>query len=129
MGYEPDDGGGMFAKTSGKRLAILFGLAFFGAFMVIQMVQGFPLKDLLFRETLTEETVIMLKQGSVCSIELSDKHPRQIDNCPYEIGDHVTVTYTKNGYAIQSHRLATAAATTAADDNDSDGGSGGGGSH
>ena len=29
MSYEPDDGG-MFAKMSGKRLAILFGLAFFG---------------------------------------------------------------------------------------------------
>jgi hypothetical protein len=39
-----------FGRMSTKKLAILFGLAFFGAFMVIQMVQGFPLGDLLFKQ-------------------------------------------------------------------------------
>ena len=53
MGYEPDDGG-MFAKTSGKRLAILFGLALFGALMLIQMMFGFPLKSLFFNESATK---------------------------------------------------------------------------
>ena len=38
MGYESDSS--EFARISTKKLAILFGLAFFGAFMLIQMVQG-----------------------------------------------------------------------------------------
>jgi hypothetical protein len=104
VGYEPDDGG-MFARTSGKRLAILFGLALFGALMLIQVVQGFPLRDLLVKERVTEETAITIKQGSVCSIETSDQQPRQLDNCPYNIGDHVIVTYNKNNAGIESHHL------------------------
>lgn len=47
VGYDPDRGdGGMFEKTSGKTLAILFGLAFLGAFMVLQVIWGFPIVDL-----------------------------------------------------------------------------------
>ncbi|AIC14789.1 hypothetical protein [Nitrososphaera viennensis] len=107
MSYEPDDGGGgMFAKTSGKRLAILFGLVFFGAFMLIQVVQGFPLRDILIRETITEERTIAIKQGNLCVIDTPD-HPRNIDNCPYKVGDRVIITYTKNNAAIESHRLAS----------------------
>ncbi len=36
MGYESDSS--EFARIPAKKLAILFGLAFFGAFMLIQMV-------------------------------------------------------------------------------------------
>ncbi|AIF84020.1 hypothetical protein NTE_01962 [Candidatus Nitrososphaera evergladensis SR1] len=106
MSYEPDDGGGgMFARTSGKRLAILFGLAFFGAFMLIQVVQGFPLRDILIREKITEERAIAIKQGDLCVIDTPD-HPREIKNCPYNVGDRVIVTYSKNNAAIEAHRLA-----------------------
>jgi hypothetical protein len=38
MDYESDSS--EFARISTKKLAILFGLAFFGAFMLIQMTQG-----------------------------------------------------------------------------------------
>ncbi|MEO9364077.1 MAG: hypothetical protein ABI348_09270 [Nitrososphaera sp.] len=105
MGYEPDDDGGMFAKTSGKKLAILFGLVFFGAFMLIQVVQGFPLRDVLIREKVTEERAIAIKQDGVCVIDTPD-HPREIKDCPYNVGDRVIVTYSKNSAAIESHRLA-----------------------
>jgi hypothetical protein len=104
MSYGPDDGG-MFARTSGKRLAILFGLAFFGAFVLIQMVQGFPLRDILIKEKVTEERTISLKQGNVCVVDTPD-HPRSIDNCPYNVGDRVIITYIKNNAGIESHRLA-----------------------
>jgi hypothetical protein len=107
MSYEPDDdnGGGMFARTSGKRLAILFGLVFFGAFMLIQMVQGFPLRDVLIREKITEERAIAIKQDGICVIDTPD-HPREIKDCPYNVGDRVIITYSKNSAAIDSHRLA-----------------------
>ncbi|HVX01818.1 MAG TPA: hypothetical protein VHA09_01565 [Nitrososphaera sp.] len=105
MSYGPDDDGGMFARTSGKRLAILFGLVFFGAIMVIQMVQGFPLRDLLIRQTITEERPIAIKQGDICVVDTPD-HPRDIEPCPYNLGDRVIITYSKNNAGIDSHHLA-----------------------
>lgn len=107
MSYGPDSG--MFDRMSGRTLAILFGMAFFGAFMVIQMVQGFPITGLFFKETVEEETIIKLKQDRVCSIELSDQHPRQMRDCPYNVGDHVLVTYNKNNFQIEKHSLAAGA--------------------
>lgn len=103
MSYEPDDGG-MFAKTSGKRLAILFGLVFFGAFMVIQMIQGFPIVELFVKETVTEEFEVA-KFGDVCVVETPD-HPREIEDCPYSDGDVIVVTYNVERAGIESHRLA-----------------------
>ena len=45
MGYESDS---ELGRMSTKKLAILFGLAFLGAFMLIQVIQGFPLAEILF---------------------------------------------------------------------------------
>jgi hypothetical protein len=104
MSYGPDDEGGMFAKTSGKKMAALFGLVFFGAFMVIQMVQGFPIVDLFVRETVTEEYEVA-RDGDVCIIDTPD-HPRTIQDCPYNDGDVVEVTYNVERAGIESHRLA-----------------------
>ena len=66
MGYESDSS--EFARISTKKLAILFGLAFFGAFMFIQMIQGFPLAEILFRQTVTEEVNVKIKQEDICII-------------------------------------------------------------
>lgn len=104
MSYGPDDEGGMFAKTSGKKMAALFGLVFFGAFMAIQMMFGFPIADLFVKETVTEEFEVT-KVGDRCSIDTPD-HTRYIDNCPYEDGDIVQVTYSVERAGIESHRLA-----------------------
>lgn len=104
MGYESDDGG-MFARTSGKRLAILFGLALFGAMMLIQIMFGFPLKSLLSNETATKEVKIISKIGNQCTVEI-DSNPRNIENCPYNQGDRVDVTYSTNNMMIQSYHKA-----------------------
>jgi hypothetical protein len=73
MGFESDSS--EFERISTKKLAILFGLLFLGAFMVIQMVQGFPLADLLFRQTTTEQVNVSLKQEDVCVVEAADGQP------------------------------------------------------
>jgi hypothetical protein len=96
-----------FERMSTKKLAILFGLAFFGAFMLIQMIQGFPLKDIIFRQQATEEVQVAFKNGDVCIVEPSDQQPREIHNCPYGVGDTLIITYTKNGAEVNSHRLKT----------------------
>jgi hypothetical protein len=103
MGYEPDES--EFAKISTKKLAILFGLAFLGAFMVIQMVQGFPLADILFRQSITEEVKVSIKQGNVCVVETSDGQPKSIEGCHYNVGDVLIVKYYKGSTSLESQSL------------------------
>ena len=103
MGYESDSS--EFDKISTKKLAILFGLAFFGAFMVIQMIQGFPLADLFFRHTITEDVRVSIKQGDVCVIEPADNTPKNIQGCSYKLGDVLTVTYYNGSTKLESYSL------------------------
>lgn len=106
MGYEPESDGGSIAKMSGKKLAVLFGLIFFGAFMAIQMITGFPIKDLFIKESVTEEVLVSVKQADgTCVVDATD-HLREIEGCPYQEGDRVMITYNKNNAGIESHRLA-----------------------
>jgi hypothetical protein len=103
MGYESDSS--EFARISTKKLAILFGLAFLGAFMLIQMVQGFPLAELLFRQTETEEVKVSIKQEDVCVVEPADGQPKSIQQCPYNLGDTIVVTYYEGSTKVESHSL------------------------
>ena len=103
MGYESDSS--EFEKMSTKKLAILFGLAFFGAFMVIQMIQGFPLAQLLTRKTVTQDVLVSLKQGDVCVVEPPDSQPKEIRQCLYNVGDMLVVTYYEGSTKLESHRL------------------------
>ena len=103
MGYESDSSES--GRISTKKLAVLFGLAFLGAFMVIQMIQGFPLAQLLFRQTVKEEVRVSIKQGDVCVIETADSQPKSIPGCHYNIGDTLIVTYYNGSTKVESHRL------------------------
>ena len=103
MGYQSDSS--EFEKMSTKKLAILFGLAFFGAFMVIQMIQGFPLAQLFTRKTVTQEVLVSLKQGDVCVVEPPDSQPKEIRQCLYNVGDMLVVTYYEGSTKLESHRL------------------------
>ena len=103
MSYESDSS--EFARISTKKLAILFGLAFFGAFMLIQMIQGFPLAEILFRQTVTEEVNVSIKQADVCVIEPPDGQPKSIEGCAYNLDDPLIVTYYEGSTNVESHRL------------------------
>ena len=92
-----------FGRMSTKKLAILFGLAFFGAFVVIQMIQGFPLADLLFRQTISEDVKVMIKEGSICVVEPSDNQPKRIENCPYNLGDSIKIEFYPRSTNVESH--------------------------
>ncbi|HEX2107115.1 MAG TPA: hypothetical protein VHF28_05230 [Nitrososphaera sp.] len=103
MSYESDSS--EFARISTKKLAILFGLAFFGAFMFIQIIQGFPLAEILFRQTVTEQVNVLIKQGDVCVIETPDGQPKSIQGCSYNLADPLIVTYYEGSTNVESHRL------------------------
>ena len=102
MGYQSDSSE---FEMSTKKLAILFGLAFFGAFMVIQMIQGFPLAQLFTRKTVTQDVLVSLKQGDVCVVEPPDSQPKEIRQCLYNVGDMLVVTYYEGSTKLESHRL------------------------
>ena len=104
MSYGSDDAS-EFGRMSTKKLAILFGLAFFGAFMVIQMVQGFPLAELLTRQTVTEEVLVDIKADTVCVVEPSDRQPKRIQDCPYDLHDRLIITYYEGSTKVESHSL------------------------
>jgi hypothetical protein len=104
MSYGSDDTS-EFGRMSTKKLAILFGLAFFGAFMVIQMIQGFPLAALLSRQTITEEVVVNIKQADVCVVEPSDRQPKRIEDCPYDLNDRVIISFYEGSTKVESHSL------------------------
>jgi hypothetical protein len=103
VGYASDSS--EFERMSTKRLAILFGLAFFGAFMVIQMIQGFPLAQLFTRQTVTEEVEVSIKNGNVCVVEPADGQPKDIQDCTYNKDDTLIVTYYEGSTNLESHRL------------------------
>ncbi len=102
MGYPSDPS--EFGRMSTKKLAMLFGLAFFGAMMVIQMVQGFPLARLFTRQTVTEEVSVSIKNGDVCVVEPADSQPKEIQQCTYNEGDVLVVTYYEGNTKLESHR-------------------------
>lgn len=103
MGYPSDSS--EFERMSTKKLAILFGLAFFGVFMIIQMIQGFPLAQLFTRQTVTEEVPVSIKNGDVCVVEPADRQPKEIQQCTYNEGDILVVTYYEGNTNLESHRL------------------------
>ena len=103
MGYASDSS--EFERMSTKKLAILFGLAFFGAFMVIQMIQGFPLAQLFTRQTVNEEVPVTIKQDDVCVVEPADGQPKEIRQCTYNVGDMLVVTYFNGTTKLETHRL------------------------
>ena len=94
-----------FERMSTKKMAILFGLAFFGVFMIIQMIQGFPLAELFTRQTVTEEVAVSIKNGDVCVVEPADGQPKEIRQCTYDEGDVLVVTYYEGNTRLESHRL------------------------
>lgn len=102
MGYASDSS--EFERMSTKKLAILFGLAFFGAFMVIQMIQGFPLAQLFTRQIVTEEVEVLIKNGNVCVVEPRDRQPKDIQGCTYNEGDTLIVMYYEGNTKLESHR-------------------------
>jgi hypothetical protein len=97
IGYSEDSG------MSGRKMAALFGLFAFAAFLVLALFV-FPIKNLI-RDNMTETVPVVIKQDGLCVVETSD-HPRTISSCEYDIGDLIKVTYKQGMSAITIHEPA-----------------------
>lgn len=87
-------------EFSPKMLAILFIIA---GVVVVFMLMGGSLTQ-LFSASIQEVVPVQIKQGDICVVEASDGVPRSINNCPYQVGDNVTINYKQGIPAIESHR-------------------------
>lgn len=85
-----------------KKLAIFFII---GGVAAVFLISGFQARDVLFAPSVTEDVIVEFKQGSECVVEPSDRVPRTISDCEYDIGDTVSVTYKANQPAIERHEL------------------------
>lgn len=83
-----------------KMLAVFFIIA---GIIVVFMLMGGSLTQ-LFSASIQEVVSVQIKQDNICIVEASDGVPRSIDNCPYQLGDNVTINYKQGIPAIESHR-------------------------
>jgi hypothetical protein len=57
----------------------------------------------LFSSSIQENVIVEIKQSETCIVEASDNIPRKIQNCPYEQGHNITISYKQGLPGIQSH--------------------------
>ncbi|MFL6315738.1 MAG: hypothetical protein ACJ72U_06835 [Nitrososphaeraceae archaeon] len=61
---------------SGKKLAILTVIVGLGAFIAVQAIFGFPIKDLIRKSVTDEAKAVTKDQRGTCVVEPSDHRPR-----------------------------------------------------
>ncbi|MGC1135195.1 MAG: hypothetical protein WA941_20370, partial [Nitrososphaeraceae archaeon] len=57
----------------------------------------------VFSPGTSEEVVVSIKQDNLCIVEASDNVPRQIQDCPYDVGQRIIIVYKYEQPAIESH--------------------------
>ena len=70
--------------------------------VIVFFLSGFQIFS-VFSPGTSEEVVVSIKQDNVCIVEASDNVPRQIQDCPYNEGQRITIVYKSEQPAIESH--------------------------
>lgn len=86
-------------EYSPKWLAVLFVIA---GIVIVFMLMGGSLTQ-LFSSSIQESVLVQIKEGDTCVVEASDGIPRSINNCPYQKGDNITVSYKKGLPTLERH--------------------------
>lgn len=71
--------------------------------VAVMFISGFQIFD-VFSPGMSEEVTVILKQNGTCIVEASDNVPRQINNCTYEQGDQIEITFKNEQPTILSHK-------------------------
>jgi hypothetical protein len=94
-----------------KTLAVIMIAA---GVLIVFAISGFQARN-LFAPSITEDAQVSIKieQDGSCIVEGSDRVPRTISNCPYNVGDTVSITYKPQQPSIERHELRQTAAPSA----------------
>jgi hypothetical protein len=85
-----------------KKLALIIVAA---GVIIVFALSGFQARN-LFAPSVTEEASVIIKDDDgTCIVEGSDDVPRTISNCPYNIGDTLSITYKPQQPSIERHEL------------------------
>lgn len=82
--------------------AILAVVLVAAGIVIVFFISGFQIFS-VFSPGTSEEVTVSMKQNGVCIVEASDNVPRQIQDCPYEEGQRITIVYKYEQPAIESH--------------------------
>jgi hypothetical protein len=88
------------------KLAIILIAAGVG---IVFLISGFQVRDVLFAPNVSEESEVIIKdeQRGICTVQAEDDVPRTINDCPYNIGDTISITYKREQPSILEHHLVT----------------------
>jgi hypothetical protein len=74
--------------------------------VIVFAISGFQARDVLFAPNITEETQVIIKnEQGTCTVQAEDDVPRTIENCPYDVGDTISITYKREQPPILEHHL------------------------
>ena len=78
--------------------------------IIVFALSGFQARN-LFAPSITEDAQVVIKnqENGACIVGGSDRVPRTISNCPYNIGDTVSITYKPQQPSIERHELVQSA--------------------
>ncbi len=70
--------------------------------VIVFAISGFQARN-LFATSITEDALVPIKnqQYDTCVVESSDDVPRTILNCPYNVGDTISITYKPQQPSIE----------------------------
>ena len=88
-----------FEGISFGKLALIFIVA--GVVLVLAIMGSSATN--LFRQSVTEDATVKIKYEGNCVVEASDKIPRTIVNCPYNVNDTLVITYKPERPAIENY--------------------------
>jgi hypothetical protein len=88
-------------SISPAKLALIFGVA---AVVIILVLLGSSLRN-LFSGSITDEAIVIIKEGNNCIVEGADEIPRTITDCSYNVNDTVLITYKAQQPAIEKHEI------------------------
>lgn len=86
------------------KLAIILITAGVG---IVFFISGFQARDVLFAPNVTEESEVIIKdeQQGTCTVQAEDDVPRTINNCAYDVGDTISITYKREQPPVFEHHL------------------------
>lgn len=73
--------------------------------LIVFAISGFQARDVLFAPNITEETQVIIKEGATCIVQAKDDVPRTINDCTYDVGDIISITYKGEQPPILEHHL------------------------
>ena len=74
--------------------------------LIVFALSWFQTKDVFIATNINEETQIIIKsEQGTCTIQAEDDVPRTISDCPYDVGDTISITYKREQPPILEHHL------------------------